>query len=36
MDLAALEREIDLDKSSNKIPLIVLADAGKFTNLFNT
>ncbi|KAF6201301.1 hypothetical protein GE061_005749, partial [Apolygus lucorum] len=28
MDLAALEREIELDKAKNKIPLIVLADAG--------
>ena len=28
MDIAALEREIELDKAKNKIPLIVLADAG--------
>jgi hypothetical protein len=28
MDLAALEREIQSDKDLNKLPLIVLADAG--------
>ncbi|KAK9496665.1 hypothetical protein O3M35_013096 [Rhynocoris fuscipes] len=28
MDVAALEREIEIDKTSNKIPLVVLADAG--------
>ncbi|BET02261.1 Group II plp decarboxylase [Nesidiocoris tenuis] len=28
MDLAALEGEIELDKAKNKVPLIVLADAG--------
>ncbi|KAL1130695.1 hypothetical protein AAG570_011936 [Ranatra chinensis] len=28
MDLAALDREIEADKAANKLPLIVLADAG--------
>ncbi|XP_014288455.1 pyridoxal-dependent decarboxylase domain-containing protein 1 isoform X1 [Halyomorpha halys] len=28
MDLAALEREIETDKENNRLPLIVLADAG--------
>lgn len=29
IDVAALERLIEEDKTSNRVPLIVLADAGK-------
>lgn len=34
MDLAALEREIEADKENNKLPLIVLADAGMNSYLY--